>query len=295
MVNLSVIIPTMNRQEAVLRCVESVLDSEYTDIEVIVVDNASDDGVCDDLKFYKDKNLQIICSDKNLGAGGGRNLGAASANGEYLLFLDDDNVVEMHMISNLVNFLSNNSDKYVMAGPIMLYLSDPNIIWMRYVRINMFTSQAVAEGCGKKYTTNKTISETGLLPNCFIVRKKDFEKVGVFDEKYLVMYEEADIAHRLKSLSNKKIAVVQNAVTYHDVDIDDFGLTLTCKSRTRAYLTARNRIYFMKKNASLVQLISFSFIFFPLVTFIYLFSLLKNGMYKEAQSYIRGSIAGWYI
>jgi len=296
MIKVSVIIPTMNRQEGVLRCIDSVLHSEYMNIEVIVVDNASDKGVCDKLTAYKDDRLHIICSDKNLGAGGGRNLGARKAIGEYLLFLDDDNVIDKDMILNLFTFFeSSNGKAYVMIGPIMLYLSKPDKIWMRYVEINMYTSQAVSLGNKEDYQNGCEVFETGLLPNCFMVRQKDFNSINGFDEKFIVMYEEADLAFRLKSKFNKKIAVIENSITHHDVEFNASGLTLTCRSPQRAYLTARNRVYFMRKNASVIQMLVFSILFFPLVTGVYLFHLLKEKRYKESYSFLKGSFAGWTI
>ena len=296
MIKVSVIVPTMNRQEAVLRCVDSVLDSEFSNFEVIVVDNASDEGVCDDLKRYKDKNLHIICSDKNLGAGGGRNLGAAKAKGEYLLFLDDDNVIDKDMISNLTTFFeSNNGQEYVMIGPIMLYLSKPEKIWMRYVKINMLTSQAVSLGNKENYQSGCGVFETGLLPNCFMVKQEDFKSINGFDEKFIVMYEEADLAFRLKKKFNKKIAVIENSITHHDVEFNIPGLTHTCRSEARSYLTARNRVYFMKKNASIFQLLIFFILFFPLISGVYIFHLLKEKRYKESYSYFKGCFAGWIL
>ena len=295
---VSVIIPTMNRLESVLRCLDSVLDSNFKNIEIIVVDNASVDSVCNDLELYKNKNknFHIIYSKDNLGAGGGRNLGAKKAKGKYLLFLDDDNVIDKSMISNLINiFESDYSQEYVMLGPIMLYLSEPKKIWMKYININMYTSQAISKGNKDNYIPGSRILETGTLPNCFMLRSKEFKLVNGFDEKFIVMYEESDLAYRLKNKFKRKIAVVENAITYHDVDFCSKSLSGTCQTNIRSYLTARNRVYFMRKNTSILQVCVFALIFFPLVTIMYLFSFLKYGQFKKSYYFLKGSIKGWCI
>lgn len=75
---VSIIVPTMNRKEDACACIDSILNSSYKNIEIVVVDNNSNDGTFSVLKQkYSDyKNVLIIKSEKNLGAGGGRNLGA---------------------------------------------------------------------------------------------------------------------------------------------------------------------------------------------------------------------------
>ena len=166
---------------------------------------------------------------------------------------------------------------------------------MKYVKINLYTSQAISHFNKTTFNPEDRIIETGVLPNCMMVKSADFHSIGGFDEKFLVMYEEADFAERIRKLSMKKTGVLLNAVTYHDVPVDDHGLITTCGSPDRAYLTARNRTYFMKKNCSWFQLVIYGAFFFPMFSAIYSIFLIKERRFKSALQYLRGSIAGWLI
>ncbi len=87
---ISVIIPTYNRERTILRAVRSVLDQTYGDIELIVVDDGSQDGTADALKAVSDPRLRLIKTESNMGACAARNLGVAMAQGEWVAFQDSD-------------------------------------------------------------------------------------------------------------------------------------------------------------------------------------------------------------
>jgi GT2 family glycosyltransferase len=290
---ISVIIPTMNRVDDVIYCISSILESDYKNVEIIVVDNASIDNTIIMLKnkFSKCRNVKLIESKANLGAGGGRNRGAREAEGEYLLFLDSDNVINREMISNLVDFYEGEKD-CGMVGPLMLFKENRNIIWLYFADINMYTSQAKYSGTGELNVGQYgEVIKVGHLPNCFMVKKNDFEKIGGFDEKYIIMYEEADLAERIKKLLKKKIYIYSKAITYHNISLSDTN-RIGFRSEERAYLTARNRVYFMKKNASSLQFFIFVAIFNPLILIYYEVKLLKNKEYKKALFYLKGDLRG---
>jgi len=293
--SVSVIIPTRNRSNDVICCISSVLKSDYADIEVIVVDNASvDDTIVNIENKFGDK-VKLIKAEVNLGAGGGRNRGAKEAGGDYLLFIDSDNVIDNNMVGMLVSFF-NKHDDCGMVGPLMLYKENPCIIWLYYANINMFTSQAIYNGTGEKDEGQyDEIIEVGHLPNCFMVRKDHFHNVGEFDEKYVIMYEEADLAERIKKNLKKKIYLYTKAKTLHNVELpekNDETDNYLFISKYRAYLTARNRVYFMKKNVTLIKYLSFFFLFNPLIFCYYEIKLLKRGEIMKAWYYFKGTISG---
>lgn len=294
---VSVVIPTFNRASDVTDCLNSVLQSDYKSIEVIVVDNASSDDTVAKIEENFRGNVKLIKAGVNLGAGGGRNRGAKGAVGDYLLFVDSDNVIDKKMIGELVSFFDNH-DECGMVGPLMLYKKDSSIIWLYYADINMFTSQAKYRGTGEKDKKQyNEIIEVGHLPNCFMVRRNDFEKMGGFDEKYIVMYEEAELAEKIKKILKKKIYLCSKAITLHNVELPsehDDKVNFGFVSAQRAYLTGRNRVYFMRKNASLLQFLSFFFIFNPLILLYYEFTLIKRREFKKAIAYFKGNIDGFF-
>lgn len=87
---VSVIIPTYNREETIMRAVDSVLAQTYSDIELIVVDDGSTDSTVRLINDCADKRVRLIHMPENGGANVARNRGIAAARGEYIAFQDSD-------------------------------------------------------------------------------------------------------------------------------------------------------------------------------------------------------------
>ncbi len=101
---VSVIIPTHNRLSMVSRAVESALDQTYGRLEVIVVDEGSNDGTFDRLKRHPDSRMQIIRTDHR-GVSAARNAGLSKAAGTFVAFLDSDDVFHRRKLEICVRHL----------------------------------------------------------------------------------------------------------------------------------------------------------------------------------------------
>lgn len=110
MKKLSVIVPTFNVRLYVEECIESLLSQEYQELEIIIVDDGSTDGsseVCDKIQ-KKDSRIKVI-HQKNGGLSSARNTGLHNASGEYISFIDSDDLVSPTMFSNLIDKLERNN------------------------------------------------------------------------------------------------------------------------------------------------------------------------------------------
>ncbi|NER78112.1 MAG: glycosyltransferase family 2 protein [Leptolyngbya sp. SIO1D8] len=87
---ISIIIPTFNREKVIPISLESVLGQTYKNLEIIVVDDCSEDHTRDVISAYGDPRIQYIRHSKNLGGAVARNTGINLAKGEYIAFLDSD-------------------------------------------------------------------------------------------------------------------------------------------------------------------------------------------------------------
>ena len=101
---VSVIIPHWNGIEVLSDCLESLQKSTYTNLEIIVVDNASTDGSPDWVSLHY-PNIKLIENNTNLGYAGGCNKGAKASTGDYLVFLNNDTIVSILDIIILVNLI----------------------------------------------------------------------------------------------------------------------------------------------------------------------------------------------
>ena len=106
MSKVSVIIPTQNRMDSLLRAVNSVLDQNYDDTPIIVVDDHSGQEI--NLNAIdSDNQIILIRNKKALGAAASRNLGLEKATGEFVLFLDDDDVLLPNMLNKSLEEIMN--------------------------------------------------------------------------------------------------------------------------------------------------------------------------------------------
>lgn len=109
---ISVIVPVYNVEKYLHKCLDSIINQRFRDIEIICINDGSTDSSLDILEIYakKDNRIKVI-SQKNSGPGHARNVGLANANGEYISFVDsDDFLCENSLMEVYFNAISNDSD-----------------------------------------------------------------------------------------------------------------------------------------------------------------------------------------
>ena len=109
---ISVIVPVYNVKEYLSKCLETIINQTYNKLEIILIDDGSNDGsgkICD---VYEKKDSRIKVIHKvNGGLSSARNDGIATANGAYIIFIDSDDYIEKTMIMDLYeSAIKNNSD-----------------------------------------------------------------------------------------------------------------------------------------------------------------------------------------
>ena len=110
MEKLSVIIPIYNVEKYLDRCIKSICNQTYENLEIILVDDGSTDGspeMCDQY-VEKDKRIKVIHK-QNGGLSDARNVGLEYATGQYIFFCDSDDYVERDLISECMESISKDS------------------------------------------------------------------------------------------------------------------------------------------------------------------------------------------
>jgi glycosyltransferase involved in cell wall biosynthesis len=110
---VSIIIPTYNRENTIKRSVNSVLNQGYKNIEVIIVDDGSQDSTATVLSDIKDKRVRVISHIANLGLGAARNTGILAATGDLIAFQDSDDEWLDGKLSLQVSAFNNAPDSCV--------------------------------------------------------------------------------------------------------------------------------------------------------------------------------------
>ena len=122
---LSIIVPVYNVSRYLYGCIESILNQEFQDFELILVDDGSVDDsgkICDEYAG-KDNRIHVI-HQKNGGVSSARNTGIENASGKYIAFVDADDTMEPNMYSTMVTNAEQSGSDYVICGLKILFANN---------------------------------------------------------------------------------------------------------------------------------------------------------------------------
>ena len=298
---LSVVIPTYNRARMVCDCVASVLAQKEVSVEVVVVDDASPDdtGARIAARFGGDGRVKYLRNARNSFQAVSRNNGARAATGDYLLFLDDDNVLRPGALAEILAAFDRHPEAGLVA-PLAVHRRPgcENLVWTLGSDFNRWTSQP------RDAHSNLPVADlpsepldwpTTYSPNAFAVPRAVFDAVGGFDEKYVQIFEESDFGWRVVE-SGRTAWIATRAVTDH-LGFLEPGCTpalrlLGIERPYRTYCFARNRLRFARRHFGFLQILSVMFVFAPLSAGYYGWVALRHRRPDIAWAYCRGTVRG---
>lgn len=203
MPRVSVILPTYNRARFILEAIESVLSQSYQDFELIVVDDGSADETGQLVSSIRDERL-IFIRQENHGRSHARNTALRSAHGEFVAFLDSDDLYLPGKLEMQVAYLDRNNDAGMTYTSASCIDQDGNDLRARYR----------ATHSGRIYRHIAFFRPVTITFPTVMVRRELLALVGGFDQR-MNRFEDTDMWRRL----SKKTLI-------HAIDID------TCKLRT---------------------------------------------------------------
>jgi len=166
--HVSIIIPTYNRKSLLTKAIDSVLKQTYTNFELIVVDDGSNDGTYDLLKYYAFKLKTLAQTNKGVSAA--RNLGIKAAKGQLITFLDSDDLWLPDKLKHQVAFFKHN--------PTAL-ICQTEEIWIRNgKRVNPKKRHQKPNGM----IFEQSLALCLVSPSAVMLRRALLDEVGLFDE-----------------------------------------------------------------------------------------------------------------
>jgi glycosyltransferase involved in cell wall biosynthesis len=167
---VSVIIPTYNRGWIVKEAIDSVLDQDFTDYELIVVDDGSDDNTPEIVAGYG--GAITILHQSNKGVSSARNCGVAAASGQLIAFLDSDDLWLPGKLSTQVKFFKDHPDAVI---------NQTQERWIRKgVRVNPKQRHHKFSGMIFEHSLALCV----VSPSAVMIKKSLFDEVGGFDEQF---------------------------------------------------------------------------------------------------------------
>ena len=166
---VTVIIPTYNRGWVVQEAIDSVLDQDFSDYELIVVDDGSNDNTREILGAYG-KAITVL-QQSNRGVSAARNRGIAEAAGRLIAFLDSDDLWLPRKLTTQVKFFEENADAVI---------NQTQEIWIRNgLRVNPKKRHHKFSGM----IFERSLALCLVSPSAVMIKKSLFDAVGVFDEQ----------------------------------------------------------------------------------------------------------------
>jgi glycosyltransferase involved in cell wall biosynthesis len=183
---VSVVIPNHNGDKYIAECIESVLSQTYKDIEIIVVDDHSNDQSVEQISKYSGK-LSLRHSSER-GAAFARNLGIQSTQGTLIALLDSDDVWEPTKLEKQVELIESKNLGLVYCNGEEFGLS----VTDRTIHNGKFQGD-----CYKDFELNPGVSIVELGCSTALIRKKLFNEVGFFDTNFRGAAEDWDMFRRI--------------------------------------------------------------------------------------------------
>ena len=234
---VSIIIPNKDQKEILERCIESVIQkTDYKNYEIIIVENNSTTNEI--FEYYKTieqrENIRVVIWKDKFNYSAINNFGVRYANGEYLLFLNND--IEVIRENWLSEMLANVQRKEVgIVGAKLLY--PDNMVQHAGVIIGMGgiaghpLSRHPADDCG--YFARGIIQQNlnAVTAACMLTKKEVYEKVNGFEEKLAVAFNDIDLCLKVRK-AGYLIVYDPEALLYHHESISR-GKEDTLEKRNR--------------------------------------------------------------
>lgn len=262
---VSIVILNWNSYRDTIECIESLRKVNYSNYQILVVDNGSTD---DSVKMIRGKfpDVNLIENEKNLGFAGGNNVGierSLKSDAKYVMLLNQDTMVDSEFLKELVNVGESDSKIGAVQSKILKTESPELIDSLGQVWFPLRGPKDSKLG-QSDHSSPATVQEIfGACAAAVLLRGEVLSKVGLFDELFFCVFEDVDLSWRVR-LAKYRIVLAPKSIVYHKR-----GLSGGVGFESR-YYAKRNQLYLVTKYYSLGLILTFlPFFLFQLMEAVY--------------------------
>jgi hypothetical protein len=240
---ISIVILNYNAGDLLIDCVRSIKESHHNNFEVILVDNASKDNShkkCKEIFPF----VKLIENSENLGYCEGNNVGIRSSNGQFIVILNPDAIVDKYWLDELLKAYEENGPG--IYQPKFLATTDHDMLLSTGNMIQIFGfgySRSKGDLDKKQYEKLEKINYAS--GTCLFTSKEIFQKIGLFDSFLFAFHDDLELCWRA-ALGRIDSFYVPKSIVYHPIEGFSFKwspLKFKLMERNRKYclLTLYNR------------------------------------------------------
>lgn len=245
MKEVGIVICNYNKEDAVLECIQSILESKYTNFDLYVVDNGSTDQSAERIRQkYKDR-LTLIVNEENLGGSGGFNTGLKAAYEKgypYLMCVDNDALLDENAVGNLHAFLEEHREAGIAASKIY-HLEQPDYVQQfgqkidfEYYCTEVNYLNALEDGSMPDYLYVDSVAACSLM-----IRREVIDQIGFMPEENFLYWDDTEWCY-LCNRAGYKVASVGASKALHAM-----GAKKEAVNTFPTYYAWRNWIHFFVK------------------------------------------------
>ena len=292
--SVAIILVNWNGLDYTLACIDSLKAVTYTNFQVIVVDNGSQEEQVATLRSLA--SIHLIENEENLGFTGGNNVGIeyALAQGfDQIMLLNNDTEVAPNFLEHLVPIAESQK---VGAVQPKIFQINSKVIWSLGGRFNSVFGKPRTIGAGQKDELKwqkGNITADWLTGCCLLARASVFKEVGLLDNNYFALCEDVDWSLRGRN-RGYELRVVNESIIYHHESASDKSKVKTTegyRSPFRQYLNVRNHLYLVRKFVPwYFKPVAFSYYLLRAISFAVYYALRRRP--KKLKMTVKGLIDG---
>lgn len=207
---ISVIIPVFNAAPYLDRCIQSVLEQTYSNFELILINDGSQDNSLEICQKYKNLDSRVICISKcNEGAGVARNVGLQKARGEFIGFVDSDDYIAPNMFASMLCAMEKNQADIVQCGYVKTDISKKQLCKSSYEDKIVVGK----DNCFKEYCLKKNIDN---YSPCKLFRSTLIQNIQFPD----LTYSEDAVFLCQAFLKCEKLVILSSCLYYYVQSVD---------------------------------------------------------------------------